>query len=71
MVTPAIPSTSRARDALIGDCLPRRETYETVKLMESGQHVTRSVMCSVYRDRVWVTKIVGFIAVKSHIASCV
>jgi len=43
--------------------------YKTVKLMESGEHVSGSVVCPIYRDRVWVTEIVGLIVVESHIAS--
>ena len=71
VVTPAIPSTSRARDVLIGDCLPWRKTYETVKLMESGQHVSWSIVCPIYRDRVWIAEVVRFIIVESYISSCV
>ena len=49
----------------------RALTYEAVELVESGQHVAGSVMCSVQSDHVRVAEIVGFIIVQVHIASCI
>ena len=46
-------------------------TYETVKLMERGQHIARSIIRAVQRDSIRVTEIVVLVVVEVHIASCV
>jgi hypothetical protein len=51
--------------------LSSKATYETVKLMESGQHISRSFSRTVQRNRIWVTQIIVLIVVEVHIASCI
>jgi hypothetical protein len=46
-------------------------TYEAVKLVESGQHVSWSVASAVQGDLVWIAEIVGVVVVEVDVASCI
>jgi hypothetical protein len=45
--------------------------YETVKLVESGQHVSWSVTSAIQGNLVWIAEIVGLVVVEVNIASCI
>jgi hypothetical protein len=43
--------------------------YETVKLVESGQHVSWSIASAVQGDLVWIAEVIGVVVGEVDVAS--